>query len=67
MVGIERFIEARPAGAGFEFGAGSEQRQAAQPAAISTRLLVVEEASAKRRLGPMVEHDPPLLGCESLG
>ena len=48
MVRIEGLIKARPAGAGFELGAGSKQRQAAQPAAVDPVLFVVEQARRKR-------------------
>ena len=67
MVRIEGFKEARPPGAGFELGAGSEQGQAAQPAAVNAVLFVVEQAAAKRRLGPMIQQNPAFFGAEPLG
>src|SRR4051812_42282164 len=66
VVGIKRLVKTRPSRAGFEFGAGSKQGQAAQPAPIRSILLVVEETAAKGRLGSVVEHNPALLGVEPL-
>jgi len=67
VVGVKRFEKAGPAGTGFEFGARSEQWQAAQPAAVNTVLLVVEQAAAKGRLGAMIQQDSSFLGSQSLG
>lgn len=67
MIGIERFEKTRPSGAGFELGGGSKQGQAAQTTTVHPILLIVEQAPAKGRFGPVVEHDPPLLGSKALG
>src|SRR5687768_2922324 len=64
VVAVERLVKARPAGAGFEFFAGAEERQAAEPAGIEARLLVVQKRAAERALGAVVEQNMPLLRRE---
>jgi hypothetical protein len=59
VLGIERLIETRPPSTRFKLGPRSEQRESAQPAAIDTVLLVVEQSAAKRRLGAVVQKNPP--------
>jgi hypothetical protein len=67
MIRIEGFEKARPSGAGFELGAGSKQGQATKAATVHAILLVVEQAAAKGRLGPMVEQNPAFFGAQPLG
>src|SRR5687768_8603528 len=64
VVAVERLVKARPAGAGLEFLAGAEERQAAQAAGVEARLLVVQERAAERPLGAVVEQNVPLLRRE---
>jgi hypothetical protein len=56
---IERLIETRPPSTGFKLGPGSEQGKSAQPAAVNTLLLIGEQPAAKRRLGAVVQQNPP--------
>src|SRR5665213_1485225 len=55
MVRVEGLEKARPTGSGFELGTGSKQRQAAQAATVHAVLFIIEQATAKGRLGPMVQ------------
>ena len=64
MIRGEGLGEARPAGAAFELGAAVEQRQAAQPAGVDARALLIEEDAAERRLGAVFQQDAPLLLAE---
>ena len=66
MLCIERGEKARPAGAGFKLGCGVEQRQRAQFAQVAAILLVVEQATAKRMLGAVIEQDVAFRGTELL-
>ena len=66
MVRVEGFKKAWPTSAGFEFSAGTKQRQAAQPAAVNAVLLVVEKAAAKGRLGSVVQQNPAFFGAKPL-
>jgi hypothetical protein len=52
---IDGRIKARPTGAGLKFGLGPKQGQAAQAAAIGSRLFLIEQAAAKRGLGAMMQ------------
>ncbi|KAG0756563.1 hypothetical protein G6F22_020255 [Rhizopus arrhizus] len=62
---VERGEEAGPAGAGIELGARAEQRQRTQPAAVDTLALVVEEDSAERRFGAVLQQHAALLAAEA--
>src|SRR5882724_8264688 len=64
VIGVVRLVERRPAGAGLELGRRPKERQPAQPAPVHTLVFVVQKAAAERRLGAVVEEDPPLLGGE---
>jgi hypothetical protein len=64
MIRVEGLKEARPSGTGFKLGAGSKQRQAAEPAGVDPLLFVVEEAPAKGRLRAMIQQNPPFLGVQ---
>src|SRR5689334_5019418 len=64
---VEGLVEAGPSRAGFELGAGAEQRQSAQPAAVNTVLLVVQKAAAKRGLSTVVQQDSSFLGGQLPG
>ena len=66
VVGINRFQKTRPAGAGVEFGSGTEQRQAATDAGINTGLVVVVKCPTERRLGAFAAGDSVLFRCEEL-
>jgi hypothetical protein len=67
VVRVEGLEKTRPSSSGFELGGGSKQGQAAQPAAVHAVLLVIQKATAKGRLGPMIQQNPPFLGTEPLG
>jgi hypothetical protein len=62
---IVGFEEAGPAGAGIELGAGAEQRQPAQPAAVDALALVVEEHAAERRIGAVLQQHPAFVGRQA--
>lgn len=66
MFFIERFIERRPAGAGMELCIGTEQRQTAQSAGVGSREFIVEQCSAKRGFGSVVEQNASLFAAEVL-
>src|SRR4029079_3497211 len=66
VVRIERRREAGPPSAGFEFRAGTKQRQAAQPAGVNPFLLVIQEETAERAFSAMLQENVALLGCEGL-
>src|SRR6202011_3961938 len=59
--------EARPAGAGIEFGIGPEQRQPAEPARVDAVLLVVEKDAAEGGLGAMFEEHAALVAGKAGG
>src|SRR2546425_13209153 len=65
VVGVERLVERRPAGARLELGRRPEERQSAQPTAVHALRLVVQEAAAERRLGAVGEQDPAAPGGEA--
>jgi hypothetical protein len=67
VVGIEGLEEARPSGAGFELGAGAEQREAAEPAPVGARLLLVQQGAAERTFRPVIEQNVALVGGEPPG
>ena len=62
---VERGEEAGPAGAGIELGAGAEQGQRAQPAAVDALALVVEEHAAERRFGAVLQQHAAFLAAEA--
>src|SRR6267143_1357034 len=64
VLGVERLVEGRPAGARLELGPRAKERQPAQPAAVHALVLVVQKTTAKRWLGAVVEQDPALLAGE---
>lgn len=61
MSRVEGLIKTRPAGAGLEFFARTEERQAAEPAGIDAFLVIIEERTAERPLGTMGKEDMALL------
>src|SRR5690348_9227093 len=61
---VRRLIEARPAGARFEFGAGIEQRLAAADADIGTGRVRVPIFAGEGALGAFLARDAVLLGRE---
>ena len=61
-----RLPETRPAGAGFEFGAGIEQVVAAADALKDAFTMFMQEPAAKSRLGAMPAGDLVLFGRELL-
>src|SRR5229473_2656456 len=63
----ERLEEARPAGAGIEFGIGPEQRQTAEPARVDAVLLVVEKDAAEGGLGAMFQEHAALVAGKAGG
>src|SRR5260370_30560116 len=63
----ERLEEARPAGAGIEFGIGPEQRQPAEPARVDAVLLVVEKDTAEGGLGAMFQEHAALVAGKAGG
>src|SRR5580700_3703109 len=63
---LDRIVEARPAGAAFEFLVGHEQRLGAARADERAGALLVVERATAGRLGPMRAHYPVLLRGEEL-
>src|SRR5690606_32342958 len=59
--GLDRLIEARPAGAGIVFGFGTEQWPPAGDATIEPFILVVPIRPGKRAFGAMLAHNLILL------
>src|SRR2546428_13768302 len=59
MVGVERLVERRPAGARLELGRRPEERQSAQPTAVHALRLVVQEAAPERPAGTAGQPGPP--------
>ena len=57
VLGIDRLIEARPAGARMELVLAGEQRQPADHAAVGALFLVVEQRAAERGLGVRLLRD----------
>src|SRR5215813_10795706 len=62
VVGVEGFIERRPTGPRLELCRGAKERKPAEPAGVDPGFLVVQQATAERRLGPVIEQHTPLLG-----
>jgi hypothetical protein len=62
----DRLKEARPAGAGIEFGIRRKQRQSTTGAGVNTRLLIIEQRAAKRPLRPLAAKDAELLRRQPL-
>src|ERR1700722_8625728 len=54
---VERLIEARPAGAAFEFGLRGEQRQVAAGAGENALAMLVEQRAGIRALGAFLAQD----------
>src|ERR1700692_1319334 len=63
----EGLEEARPAGAGIEFGVGPEQRQPAEPAGVDAVLLVVEKDAAESGLGAVFQEHAALVAGKAGG
>src|SRR5688572_30190991 len=63
---VDRLKEAGPAGPGIELRLRREQRKAAQAAGVGSVFLVVEEVTAERRLGSVVQEDAALLLVQRL-
>src|SRR5579884_3211930 len=61
-----RIVEARPAGAAFEFQLGGEQRLAARGAVKRAGALLMQKRATSRHLGAVLAHDVKLLGGEDL-
>src|SRR4029453_7194347 len=66
VVCIEGRREAGPPSPGFEFRAGTKQRQAAQAAGVNPFLLVIQEETAERSFSAMLQENVALIGCEGL-
>src|SRR5690554_3435190 len=58
MFRVKRLEETRPASAGIKLGIGAEQRQVTQPAVVYPGLLVVQQGTAERVLGAVVQQHP---------
>lgn len=67
VVRVERLKKAGPSCSGFEFGAGSKQWEGAQAAGISAVHFVIEQATAKWRLGAMIQQYPAFFGTQTFG
>src|SRR5689334_18439412 len=67
VIRVERFVKRRPTRAGLELRLRAKERQTAQPTAIHAGRLVVEQPTAERRLGTMVEQHAALLGGQLAG
>src|ERR1700722_8083365 len=61
---VERLIEARPAGAAFEFGFRREQRQVAAGAGEDTFAVLLQQRAGPRTLGAFLAEDFILLRRE---
>ena len=66
MLLVEWSVKRRPPGSAVELVLRREQRQSAQPAGIRAVELIVEQRSAERSLGAMVEQYPILLFIQIL-
>src|SRR3954469_3913999 len=60
----DRRVEARPAGAGFEFGVGRKQRRAARYAIERAAAFLLQQRAGEWPLGAMLARDAILLGTE---
>src|SRR3954454_969173 len=61
---FQRLIEARPAGAAFEFGVGRKQRQVAAGAGEDALAMLLEQRARARPLGAFLAQDLILLRRE---
>ena len=59
MLRIKGLEETRPAGSRVKLRVRAEQRQIAKPAVVNTGFFVIQQGSAKRMLGAMVEQHAP--------
>ncbi|SHG19419.1 hypothetical protein SAMN05660380_00034 [Xylella fastidiosa] len=58
------FEEARPASARFEFGVGVEEGEAAEPAGVGSKLVVVQQSVAERCFCAVLQEDAAFFGVE---
>src|SRR6516165_6577856 len=62
---VIRLEEARPAGAGIELRAGTEQRQTAEAAGVDPLLVIIEEDAAEGGFRTVLEKHPSLVRCQT--